>query len=53
MELTDGEWESSIEYGHLLSEVGWVIEPRGKNYATHQRIVYRGPVTGVILDWSF
>lgn len=38
------EWESFIQYGHFFDEVGWVIESRGKNYATHQRTVWMGPV---------
>lgn len=45
MDLENEDWEESTEYGHLLSEVGWVYEPRGVNYATHKRTVYRGPIT--------
>lgn len=38
------EWKSFIQYGHMTEEVGWIPEARGKNYATHQRKVWMGPV---------
>ncbi|MFJ4173385.1 hypothetical protein [Microbacterium sp. NPDC089696] len=37
------EWaEDYIQYGHLLDIGVFMVEPRGKNYATHQRRVKLG-----------
>lgn len=37
------DWESVVQYGHMLKELGWVFEPKGKNYATHQRTAWFSP----------
>lgn len=37
------EWvEDFIQYGHLLDIGVFIVEPRGKNYSTHQRRVKTG-----------
>lgn len=39
------------QYGHMYTEVGWMPEYKGKNYATHQRTVIAGPITP-ITEWD-
>lgn len=40
------EWEvDSIQYGHLLAEGVFMVEAKGKNYATHQRRIKLGRPT--------
>lgn len=34
------ELQTRVEYGHQTEELGWLPEPRGINYATHQRTVH-------------
>jgi hypothetical protein len=47
------ELQTRVEYGHQTEEFGWIHEPRGIKYATHQRTVhYRIDEPRLIDHWS-